>query len=177
MELFLPGLVVFVAAGFFSFLVIPRMGSMILAIICLIALIAAGVHHYTLFSSEYAMSTWQYGLASYAPFVILGLAILFIIAGILYMFSSPDQKETIAEAIKTPMEKAQEIVANAVTNITSPDGTTNTNKSANGGIVSNIVQNINKGINAVKNTILPQSSSNTRKSPNIPGLGFSASQI
>jgi uncharacterized protein (UPF0333 family) len=176
MELFLPGLVVFVAVGFFAFLVIPRMGSMILAIICLIALIAAGVHHYTLFSSEYAMSTWQYGLASYAPFVVLGLAILFIIAGILYMFSSPEKREVITEAIKTPMEAAQEAVAEAVTNITAPS-----NKPANS-ITNTIVQNINKGINAVKNTILPASNTssnkpNPRRSPNIPGLGFSASQI
>ena len=48
MELFLPSLFVVVIAALLAFVIIPRMGSMILAITSLIALILAGYHHYNL---------------------------------------------------------------------------------------------------------------------------------
>jgi len=87
MELFLPSLFVIVIAALLAFVIIPRMGSLILAITSLIALIVAGIHHYNLFYSEYQLSTWQNGIGSNAPFFVLGLAILFIIGAIYYMFT------------------------------------------------------------------------------------------
>ncbi len=182
MELFLPGLIVFVLVAFFAFLVIPRVGPMILAIASLIALIAAGVHHYQLFSYEYALSTWQYGLASYSSYVVLGLALFAIIGAISYVFTGAETKAQIAEAVSTPMEKIQNAVKNSIAQM--PDASTATNP---------LTAAINRGVNALTGPSgpisltgpgpeaprLPSSSfSNTnQRSPIIPGLGFRASEV
>jgi hypothetical protein len=181
MELFLPSLMIIVVMAFFAFLVIPRTGPMILAAVSLVALIAAGIHHYKMFYSEYYLSTWQNGLAAYAPFVILGLAILFIIAAIFYMFSGGETKSAIANAVSTPMEAIQEVVSNSVANM--PPASTATNP---------LTAAINKGINAAANVVgntgpapvanrpvnrPPNRPANALKSPNIPGLGFPPSAV
>lgn len=181
MELFIPTLLVIVLAAFFAFLIIPRTGPMILAITSLIALLAAGIHHYSLFKSEYKLSTWQYGLASYSAIIVLGLAILAIIGGIFYIFTGGETKAAIVNAITTPMEKIQNAVANSAEIMPSANTATNPVTAA-----------INKGINAAANAAaalpLPAPltpaqgapTNNTRNktiSPPLPGLGFSASQV
>ena len=88
MELFLPGLVTLLLAGFFVFLVLPRFGTTVLVITSLVALILAGIHHYSMFSSEYRLSTWQVGLARYAPWIVVILAIFFIIGAMQYLFTN-----------------------------------------------------------------------------------------
>lgn len=162
--------------AFFAFIVIPRIGAPILAGVSLLALIAAGVHHYKMFYSEYYLSTWQNGLAAYAPFVILGLAILFIIGAIFYMFSGGETKAALANAVTAPIEAIQEAVSNSAAIMPSANSATNA-----------LTQALNKGINAVAN-VIPAAPSNTgnvpkpnsgnaAKSPNIPGLGFPPSQV
>ena len=176
MELFLPSLFVLLIAGIFAFLVIPRIGPAILASISLVALIAVGIHHYNLFYSEYALSTWQNGLRAYAPFVILGFGILFIIAAIFYMFSGGETKAVVENILTTPMEAIQNAVeasANAM-----PSANTATNP---------ITAAINSSIKAITNipaTITGNSTKTNNSgvkvnntSPTIPGLGFKASQI
>jgi hypothetical protein len=44
--------------------------------------------HYRLFASEYRLSTWQQSLMTFAPFIMIGAIILFIIYGILGFFTS-----------------------------------------------------------------------------------------
>ena len=173
MELFLPSLMIIVVMAFFAFLVIPRTGPMILAGVSLIALIAAGVHHYKMFYSEYYLSTWQNGLAAYAPFVILGLAILFIIGAIFYMFSGGETTSAIANIVSTPMEAIQEAVNTSANSMPSANTATNP-----------ITAAINKGINAVANVAAPPANrpannrpANAVKSPNIPGMGFPPSAV
>jgi hypothetical protein len=150
---------------------------MILAITCLFALLAAGVHHYSLFKSEYRLSTWQYGLASYSAIIVLGLAILAIIGAIFYLFSGGETKATIVNAITTPMEKIQNAVANSANIMPAANTATNPVTAA-----------INKGINAVadaaSNLPIPAALTpnanlqrNKQISPPLPGLGFSASQV
>lgn len=98
MELFLPGLVTLLLAGFFVFLVLPRFGTTVLVITSLVALILAGIHHYSMFSSEYRLSTWQVGLAGYAPWIVVILAIFFIIGAMQYLFTKGDAPiETITK--------------------------------------------------------------------------------
>jgi hypothetical protein len=181
MELFIPTLLIIVLAAFFAFLIIPRVGPMILAITCLFALLAAGIHHYNLFKSEYALSTWQYGLASYASIIVLGLAILAIIGAIYYLFTGGEAKASIVNAITTPMEKIQNAVANSAINMPAANTATNPVTAA-----------LNKGITAVSNVAssipipnLGGSSAgapsgnkpNKNISPIIPGLGYGASQV
>jgi hypothetical protein len=169
MELFLPSLIIIVVAAFFAFFIVPRTGPMILAVISILALIAAGIHHYTMFASEYKLSTWQNGIGANAPYFILGLAILFILGAISFMFfGSPEQKEMIQNAIQTPMETVQTVVENSIEKMPAANTATNPITAAINNGLKNVMPNGNSG---------QGQPSNQRKSPNIPGYGFPASQI
>lgn len=182
MELFLPGLIVFVVAAFFVFLVLPRMGPVVLAIASLVALIAAGVHHYTYFSSEYALSTWQYGMASYAPFFVLGLAILFIISALMFVFGSSDTKNSVMSAIATPMEAIQEAVANSANALPPANTATNPLTAAiNTGLNAIGVKGNNTNVGAAAAPAAPRPNNKPANqpvaSPFIPGTNIRPSQI
>ncbi len=185
MELFLPSLFVVVIAALLAFVIIPRMGSMILAITSLIALILAGFHHYNLFYSEYQLSTWQNGIGTNAPFFILGLAILFIIGAIFYMFRGG--AASVASVVTnlgnignvknmlpatSPMEEIQNAVQNSVANM--PPANTATNP---------ITGAINAGLKNIVGNVAPTGnnrSANNKPANNksmIPNLGFRASEI
>lgn len=175
MEIFLPSLIIFVVLAFFIFLVLPRTGPMVLAVVCLIALIAAGMNHYTMFYSEYALSTWQYSLAAYTPWIILGFALIFVISAAMFMFSGGDMKGAM-NAVTTPMESIQEAVANSAAAMPSAASATNVvtatlnramNGPAGGGNSSGPTTNFGFGTNKKNNA----------KSPVIPGLGFAASDV
>lgn len=197
MELFIPGLIVLVLSAVFAFFIIPRTGSMILAIACLIAIILAGIHHYSTFYAEYQLSTWQNGLRDNAIFVILGLAILAIIGAIFYMFSGGSK--AIEE---TPMETLQNAVMNVAANI--PPASTATNpitaavnsgiQTATGalnaavtgatnavtGAITGATGAITGAVNAAKNAVVGAPTNmnrNKKPSPVIPGLNFRASEI
>lgn len=149
MELFLPGIVTLLLAGFFIFLVLPRFGSTVLVVTSLVALLLAGIHHYYMFSSEYRLSSWQVGLAAYAPWIIVIFAILFIIGAMQYIFtpsvgiSSPTPAETLANNISASFS--------AMTN--------------------------NRPTNGITGAINSMLTGRPNNSPLIPGLGFSGSQV
>jgi len=154
MELFLPGVIVILLAAFFSFLVLPRMGTVVLASVSIIALLIAAYHHYYMFSSEYRLSTWQDGLAAYAPWVIVILAIFFIIGAIQWIFG----KSPNSTVYVTPIDKMSNTLSNSFAGLPSASSATNS-----------LTSSINKTITAVKR--------NNANSPLIPGLGFSGSQV
>ena len=193
MELFIPGLVVLLIAALFAFVVLPRIGAKVLVVVSLLALIAAGIHHYSFFASEYRLSTWQYSLSAYAPFVVLGLAILFIFAAIGFLFMGSESKAQVIEAVASPLETIQERVANAAAAMPSANSATNP-----------ITAAVNTGLNALgvgggpnataaaapaappaPNARAPNNRggngsaprNNQAKSPVIPGLGFRPSQV
>ena len=87
------------------------MGGTILVVVSILALIAAGVHHYAMFSSEYALSTWQLGLQANAAWVVLGFALVFVLAALFYMFGSPSQAATVATPLKSLQAAAEASVA------------------------------------------------------------------
>ncbi len=180
MELFLPSLFVVVIAALLAFVVIPRMGSLILAITSLIALVLAGIHHYNLFYAEYQLSTWQNGIGANAPFFILGLALLFIVGAVYYMFtggSLAEVKNMLPNV--SPLEEIQNAVQNSVSNM--PAANTATNP---------ITEAINTGLKNVVASVAPAPANNrpannraannrpaNNKSQLIPGLNFRASEI
>jgi hypothetical protein len=173
MELFLPGIIVLLLAAFFIFLILPRLGPMVLAIVSIVALLAAGIHHYNMFHSEYALSTWQYGLAAYAPWVVLGLAFIFILASIFYVFGGGSS--AVMNAVSTPMEAIQNAVAGSANAM--PPANTATNP---------VTAAINSGLNAIVGNTKPANQAanggvnkpaNKPASPLLPGLNFPASQI
>jgi hypothetical protein len=174
MELFVPGLIVLLVSAFFIFLILPRMGSMVLAIASLAALIAVGIHHYSQFYTEYRLSTWQNTLTAYAPWVTLGFALIVMVSSIIFMVSGEETRGKIANAVSTPMEAIQDKVAEAAAIM--PSAATATNSVTAG------INNIIKNVTTPNGSAQPQAQTNVRrnntvKSPNIPGAGFSASGL
>jgi peptidoglycan/LPS O-acetylase OafA/YrhL len=101
MELFLPGLLVLIISAIFIFMVLPRMGTVVLAVVCALALSGVLVHHYSMFSSEYRLSTWQNGLSTYAPFILIGVSIFIVMGVAVSLFTGDSVVETIQAPIQT----------------------------------------------------------------------------
>jgi len=174
MEIFLPSLIIILLVAFFAFLVLPRMGPMVLTVVALIALIAAGIHHYSLFYSEYKLSTWQNGLSAYTPWIVLGFALIFIMTSIMFLVGGPETKAAIANTVSTPMEAIQEGISNSLSSMPSANTATNP-----------VTATLNRVINSAP-AFAPASAPasapanvkpNNKKTPNIPGLGFAASNV
>jgi hypothetical protein len=166
MELFLPGLIIFVLLGIFIFLVLPRMGPLVLGIVSLIALIAAGVHHYHLFSSEYTLSTWQYTLSAYTPWVVLGFALIFVITSATYFMSGADTKAAMLNTVATPIQVVEEVVSNSLESLPTAASATNPVTAA---INRSIVPGQARPLNVFNN--------GSKRTPPLAGLGYSASQV
>jgi len=176
MELFVPGLIVLLVSAFFIFLVLPRMGSMVLAIASLVALIAVGVHHYSQFYTEYRLSTWQNTLTAYAPWVTLGFALIAMVSSIIFMVSGEETRGKIANAVSTPMEAIQDKVAEAAAIMPSAASATNAVTAGINNIIKNVTTNTNASAQQQQQPNAARRN-NTVKSPNIPGAGFSASGL
>ena len=106
-----------------------------------------------MFSSEYRLSTWQLGLASYAPWIVVIIAILFIIAAMQYIFTPSAGTGFTGMAGPTPAETLTK-------NLNASFNAMTTNRPTN-------------GITGAINSVLTGRPNN---SPLIPGLGFSGSQ-
>jgi predicted PurR-regulated permease PerM len=102
MEFFLPGLAVILIGVLIAYAVIPRFSPVILALISIVLLVAALYDHFRIFSYEYAYSTWQEQLKSYAPYVMIGALLVSIIFFFMYIFGGgrPKANNTISEAIE-----------------------------------------------------------------------------
>jgi hypothetical protein len=159
MELFLPGLFVLLVSSIFIFLVVPRFGSVVLGIVSIFTLIAVILHHSSMFNSEYRLSTWQNTLGSYAPYVVLGFAILAILITAISMVTGTSS----ADIVKAPVEILQSSVQNAVSSMPSAASATNS-----------ITSNINKLINSTKSAV-STGAANTKSL--IPALGYRASNV
>jgi hypothetical protein len=158
MELVLPGLILLLLSAFFVFMVMPRMGPSVLAITSLLALIFAGIQHYSMFHSEYKLSTWQASIAGYGPFIVLGLALLFLISAAFSIITSSSSSPT------APID----VISNAISNIKNglPSAGSATNP---------ITSNINRALNTI--TQPNNSSRGNSKSSLIPELGYKASEV
>jgi hypothetical protein len=178
MELFVPGLIVLLVSAFFIFLILPRMGSMVLAIASLVALIAVGVHHYSQFYSEYRLSTWQNTLTAYAPWVTLGFALIAMVSSIIFFVSGEETRGKIANAVSTPMEAIQDKVAEAAAAMPSAASATNAVTAGINNIIKNTTTTNASAQQPQAQAQQPNARrNNTVKSPNIPGAGFSASGL
>jgi hypothetical protein len=59
MELVLPSLVIIIVAGFFIFLVIPRVSPFFIFILSVIFLFTMIFSHYSMFKDEYRLNSWR----------------------------------------------------------------------------------------------------------------------
>lgn len=102
MEFFLPGLAIILIGALIAFAVIPRFSPVILALISIALLVAALYDHFRIFSYEYAYSTWQEQLKSYAPYVMIGALLVSIIFYFMYIFGGgrPKDNNSISQVIE-----------------------------------------------------------------------------
>jgi len=110
MELFLPSIALLLVASLIVFLVLPRIGAPILAVLSLVLLFFGVYNHYYLFYSEYRFSTWQERLKFYGPFVIIGALILAIISYMGFLFGT--QGSSALPASNLPTNLSATAVAN-----------------------------------------------------------------
>lgn len=85
MEFFLPSILFLLVACAIVFFVIPRFGPLVLAAISLVLLGLGIYNHYSMFATEYRLSTWQSGMIAYAPFIMIGALVLAILLYLFYL--------------------------------------------------------------------------------------------
>lgn len=145
MEFFLSSVFILIFGAVVSFMLIPKFSPSVVLVIAAALLGFALYHHILLFKNEYKLSTWQTGLIAYAPFIVLGFMILFILGYIFTKFRGgavpvpdmPSPTETLNSIVET--------VNDAVTN------TANSMFNATKNVANNVVKNANAIVNKVAN--------------------------
>lgn len=158
MEFFLPGLAALLIAALIVFLVLPRLGAPILAVLSGLLLIYGVYNHYTLFFSEYRYSTWQDRLKFYAPFLMIGALILAVLGYMGFLFGSkganalPASNGIAGDAqVVEAVNAVGNTALNAVANVTNAVGLTNAKVNQNKGVLTNLGQILNGSNNSANN--------------------------
>ncbi len=84
----MPSILFLLVGNAILFWIIPRFGPLVLAIVALVLLILGVYNHYSMFATEYRLSTWQEGMKAYAPQTLIVVLVVMIIFSILYMVPS-----------------------------------------------------------------------------------------
>ena len=181
MELFLPSIAALLIAGLIIFLVLPRLGAPILAVLSIVLLVYAVNNHIQLFSSEYRYSTWQEQFKQYGPFILIGVLILVSLGFISYLFmgSGPSALPATNLPANNAAVQAVNEAANQVTNVAAQaaEGVTNAvvgmkdavfgvaNAAANGAAkaATDVAEAVGVGATNTKNTL--QNLANILKTP------------
>ncbi len=143
MEIFLPSVMILAVAGIVVFTILPRFGPMILLVLSLALLMFGLYHHWSIFSNEYRLSTWQDNLKAYGPGVTIAVMIIFLMIFILTYFGK-------SGAVPTPnMPAASEIMSNVNTAVNT--ALNNTANSINNAF-NNTIRNVNSAYNNLVNT-------------------------
>lgn len=112
MNIYYPSILIFTLALILVYWLVPRFTPLIMVILAGGLLTFGVYHHYILFRHEYQKTTWTESLKIYAPAVLIGFTIMFILFGIFSFFSTG--------AVPIP-----DIPATAITNILSPPNPSN----------------------------------------------------
>jgi len=82
MELFFPSILIFLLALIVVMILIPQF-SPIIIVTCAITLLVAGMYnHFSMFWNEYAQSTWQTSLKTFAPGIIIIAIFIYLLFAI-----------------------------------------------------------------------------------------------
>ncbi len=158
MQFFLPGLALFLFAIAITFFLAPYATPMVASILSIIFLTYGVYDHYHLFASEYRLSTWQDAWKIYAPFIMIGAIILYVIYGIMAFFSGgkvPVPSMPSVSNVTTNLSKSVSDMANTASNYM--------NDTANA--AANAVNNVaNAGNNMLKNITSRNNTGNTSSS-------------
>lgn len=116
MELFIPSLLAIIIAAAIVMFVVPRFSPVVLGVVALIFLVLAAYNHYNFFAFEYRQSTWQLPLVNYAPYIILGVLVLFLIFFIINFIGtgSTDVAAPI-QSMNDAINKVAERMPNSIT--------------------------------------------------------------
>ncbi len=117
MEFFLPSLLIVLLALGLIFAVFPQMGPFMLAIFAAIALVIAVRHHRSIFKQDYETMTWTTAAASAAPYVLVGVVVLFGIGYLLFLWGAGKPSSLPAPPMTIPPpETATNILTSAIGN-------------------------------------------------------------
>lgn len=117
MEFYLPSLLILVISGIIIFTVLPNFAPMVLLAISLALLIGGMYHHYNLFKDEYRNATWYETLKAYAPGIMYGILIIFLLGYVLSFFGGGGVPVPNSPELPTPnIIESVKSVANAATN-------------------------------------------------------------
>jgi hypothetical protein len=86
MELFVPSILILLAAAILMFGVFPNTSPFVLVVIAIALLVAAGYHHHVLFQDEYKLSTWQNSVTSATVPFLITVIVLFMVGYLLNFF-------------------------------------------------------------------------------------------
>jgi branched-subunit amino acid transport protein len=141
MEFFLPSILFLLVACGIVFFVIPRFGPLVLAIVSLILLGLGVYNHYSLFQTEYRLSTWQMGAVAYAPYIMIGALVLSIILYLFYLApvgananngSAPSMTLPSAESATNPITSGINTMMRQANSMMNGDkGNSNSNSNSN----------------------------------------------
>lgn len=141
MEFYLPSLLILVISGIIIFMVLPNFAPTVLLSISLILLIVGMYHHYNLFKDEYRNATWYDTLKAYAPGIMYGVLIIFLLGYVLSFFGSSGVPVPEAPELPTPnIIESVNNVAKAANNVAN-----NAAKVANNAV--------NNAANSIKNNL------------------------
>jgi hypothetical protein len=117
MEFYLPSLLILVISGIIIFTVLPKFAPTVLLAISLALLIGGMYHHYNLFKDEYRNATWYDTLKAYAPGIMYGILIIFLLGYILSFFGNSGVPIPESPELPTPnIIESVKSVANAANN-------------------------------------------------------------
>ena len=146
MEFFIPGLLLFLLSIAVTFAVAPRFTPLVVALLS-VAFLSYGVYdHYKMFSAEYRLSTWQESLKIYAPALMIGAIIIFIIFSILSFFTKGSVPvPTVANVTEPNENTATNALVNGLNKIGNMFGSNKPTNVVNK--VNNQINNVNKNRN------------------------------
>ena len=146
MEFFIPGLLLFLLSIAVTFAVAPRFTPLVVALLS-VAFLSYGVYdHYKMFSAEYRLSTWQESLKIYAPALMIGAIIIFIIFSILSFFTKGSVPVPTVPNVTEPNENtATNALVNGLNKIGNMFGSNKPTNVVNK--VNNQINNVNKNRN------------------------------
>lgn len=128
MELFIPSLLAIALAAIVVMFLLPRLSPIVLGVVALILLVLAAWNHYSFFGAEYQISTWQLPLVQYAPYLLIGGLIVFMLFFIVNFIGTGSSE---ASAPVAAMNESINRVANNAAN--------------------NVVNTVNSVVNNIKN--------------------------
>lgn len=137
MEFFIPSIFIFLVAIGTSFALAPRLTPIVVAVLSIGLLVFAVHSHYKMFAAEYRLSTWQDSLKIYAPALMIGAIIIFIIYSIIALFSKGEVPVPQVPSVNMPP-------ANTATNKLTE--TINNTTESIGNMYNNLKDSVNENV-------------------------------